>query len=112
MHKRLPLRSPFPKAVYIQNAKIYRLLANPKRLEILNFIKDREATVEEMSDLLGVRPANTSQHLTVLRRLKVVTFRRNGRNIYYKIANPRIVEPCRIFKEIREEAKKSRRVAT
>ncbi|MEK7535076.1 MAG: metalloregulator ArsR/SmtB family transcription factor [Patescibacteria group bacterium] len=109
MTSQTPLKSPFPKSVYVQNAKLYRLLANPKRLEILNAIKDREATVEEMSDLLGVRPANTSQHLTVLRRLEVVTFRRDGRNIYYKIANPRIVEPCRIFKEIREEAKNNRR---
>lgn len=79
-------------------------MANPKRLEILNVIKEREATVEEISELLGVRQANTSQHLTVLRRLRVVTFRRSGRYIYYKIANPRIVEPCRIFKEIQEEA--------
>lgn len=113
MTNQTPLKSPFPKSVYVQNAELYRLLANPKRLEILNAIKDREATVEEMSELLGIRPANTSQHLTILRRLKVVTFHRKGRNIYYKIANPKFVEPCRIFKEIREEAiqdRKTRRV--
>jgi ArsR family transcriptional regulator len=106
MIRRAPLKSPFPKSVYIQNAELYRLLANPKRLEILNAIKDREATVEELSQLLGAGPANTSQHLTVLRRMGVVTFNRRGRHVYYKISNPRIVEPCRIFKEIREDAAK------
>ena len=93
-------RSPFPKEVYQRNAEIYKLLANPIRLEILNIIKTREATVDELSDIVGIRRANTSQHLSILRYLKVVKVRRNGKNIYYRIANPLIVEPCRILKEI------------
>ena len=93
-------RSPFPKEVYQRNAEIYKLLANPIRLEILNIIKTREATVDELSDIVGIRRANTSQHLSILRHLKVVKVRRNGKNIYYRIANPLIVEPCRILKEI------------
>lgn len=103
MPHQTPLTSPFPKAVYERNAEIYRVLANPKRLEILNSIKSREATVNEISELLGIRRVNASQHLTILRHLRVVTVRRDGRNAFYKIANPKIVEPCRILKEIWEE---------
>lgn len=97
------LNSPFPKAVYERNAQIYKLLANPKRLEILNIIKTEEATVDELSKIVGIKKANTSQHLSVLRYLKLVTVRKNGRNIYYKITNPKIIESCRILKELWED---------
>lgn len=91
------LSSPFPKEVYERNAGIYKLLANPKRLEILNIIKTREATVDELSQIIGIRKANTSQHLSVLRHLKVVSVRRDGKNAYYKIVDPQLVAPCAIL---------------
>ncbi len=92
--------SPFPKEVYEKNAQIYKLLANPKRLEILNIIKNNEATVDKISEIMGIRKANTSQHLAILRYLKVVTVRRNGKNAFYKIANPKLVEPCKILRDL------------
>ncbi len=97
------LKSPFSKETYEKNAQIYRLLANPKRLEILNIIKHHEANVTELSDMLKMRKANISQHLAVLRHVRVVNVRRDGQKVYYKIANARIIEPCRVFKELREK---------
>jgi ArsR family transcriptional regulator len=44
--------------------------------------------------------ANVSQHLTVLRQNNVVTTRRNGANIYYKIANPKILQACDLMREV------------
>jgi ArsR family transcriptional regulator, zinc-responsive transcriptional repressor len=93
-------KSPFPKEVYSKNAEIYKLLANPIRLEILNIIKNNEVNVDELSKIIGIRKANTSQHLAVLRHLKVVKIRRDGKNTFYKITDPRIVEPCRILKDL------------
>lgn len=78
-------------------------MANPKRLEILNTIMDKEATVNELSEVLGTRKSNTSQHLAYLRYLGLVTTRRQGKNIFYKITDPGIVAPCAIFKELREK---------
>lgn len=92
--------SPFPKEVYEKNAEIYKIMANPKRLEILNIIKDQEVGVDELSKVIGINKANTSQHLAVLRHLKIVSSKRMGKNVFYKLVDPRIVEPCRILKEI------------
>lgn len=92
--------SPFPKEVYERNAQIYKLLANPKRLEILNIVRNREATVDELSEIIGIKKANTSQHLSILRYLNMVTVRRSGKNAFYKISDPRIVEPCKILNEM------------
>jgi len=96
-------KSPYSKDVYQKNAMIYKVMANAKRLEILNSIKDTEASVNELSEILGIRKSNTSQHLAYLRYLGLVTARRSGKNIFYKITDSRIVEPCRIFKELREK---------
>lgn len=94
------MKSPFPKEVYFKNATIYRVLANSVRLEILNILKNQEASVEDLIKILKLRKANVSQHLTVLRHNRLVTTRRNGLNVYYKISDPRIVEPCRILREL------------
>ena len=99
--KSLPLKSPFTKEVYKKNAELYKVMANPKRLEILNLIVDREATVNELSKMLGTRKSNTSQHLAYLRYVGLVTTRRQGKNVFYKITDARIVEPCKIFNELR-----------
>jgi ArsR family transcriptional regulator len=77
-------------------------MANPKRLEILNSIKNTKATVNELASLLGVRKANISQHLFYLRSMKLVEVERKGKNAFYTITDPRLVEPCRILKELFE----------
>lgn len=102
------LKSRFTREVYERNAEIYKILANAKRLEILNTIRDKEATVTELSKMLGTRKANTSQHLMVLRHLGLVKVRRTGKFIYYSIIDPGLVEPCRILKELHEDKKLGR----
>ena len=101
MHKTTKLKSPFSKEVYRKNAQLYKVMANAKRLEILNLIVEKEATVNELSKTLGIRKSNTSQHLSYLRYVGLVTTRRQGKNVFYKITNPKIVEPCKILNELR-----------
>ncbi|OGG42174.1 hypothetical protein A3A21_02115 [Candidatus Jorgensenbacteria bacterium RIFCSPLOWO2_01_FULL_45_25b] len=90
----------FPEAVYHKNALLYRLMANPKRLHMLNLLAQKEMTVAELAKELGVRMPNISQHLSILRGNKFVETRREGTSVYYRITDPRIVAPCRIFKEL------------
>jgi len=94
------MKSPFPRETYERNAATYKLLANPKRLEILNLLKQKELAVEELVRALKLPKANISQHLAVLRHARLVSVRRNGLSAYYKITNPKIVEPCRILHEL------------
>ncbi len=89
------------KNFYIKCSEIFKVMSNPKRLEILNIIKDKEITVNEISDILGTRKSNTSQHLAYLRYVGIVSARRSGKNIFYKLVDPRIVEPCKILSEVK-----------
>ncbi|HET7143741.1 MAG TPA: metalloregulator ArsR/SmtB family transcription factor [Anaerolineales bacterium] len=71
--------------------KISRLLeeiAAPARLAILLAIGENEACVCHLEVVLGKRQAYISQHLMTLRNANVITARREGRFIYYRLANP------------------------
>ncbi len=88
------------KKIFELHADICKVFTNPKRLEIISLLRDGEKTVNELTELAGVPQANVSQHLTVLRQNNVVTTRRNGANIYYKIANPKILQACDLMREV------------
>lgn len=95
------MKSPFPKETYEKNAKVYKILSNSKRLEILNLLKKGELPVELLVKTLKLPKANVSQHLAVLRHTGLVTMHRDGLNVYYKIIDPRVIEPCRILYDLR-----------
>lgn len=102
----MKIKQPLPRTAYRQNAETYKVLANPKRLEILNLLREQELSVEQLVKTLCVPKANVSQHLALLREAKLVTVRRDGLNKYYNIIDPRIVEPCRILYELSQTLKK------
>ena len=88
------------KKIYEMHAQICKVFTSPKRLEIINLLRDGEKTVSDMAEQAGVLQANVSQHLTVLRQNNVVTTRRDGANVYYKIANPKILQACDLMREV------------
>lgn len=83
-----------------RNSQIYKLLANPKRLEILYLLGGKETIVTDLVNAMGVRKANVSQHLAILRYLKFVTVRRVGKNAFYKLANPKIIESFKVMDQL------------
>ena len=97
----MKLKTSLPQEAFDKNANIYKILANSKRLEILNNLKTRELGVEELLRITRLSKANLSQHLALLRHNGLVQTRRDGLNIYYRIVDPRIVEPCRILHKLR-----------
>ncbi|OGM10415.1 hypothetical protein A2Z67_02940 [Candidatus Woesebacteria bacterium RBG_13_36_22] len=100
MTKKIAKSSKQTKEIYQRNAEIYKLLANPIRLEILDILKDREVSLDELSERVGIRKPNTSQHLAILRYLKVVTVRKEGQKAFYKIVDKRITEPSKILQKL------------
>jgi ArsR family transcriptional regulator len=86
-----------PNIAFERNALIYKVLANKKRLQILNNIKYKELSVADLIKITKMSKANISQHLTLLRLNRLVTNRREGKSVYYKIINPKIIEPCVLF---------------
>ena len=86
--------------IYELHADICKIFSNPKRLEIINTLKDRELSAGDLIDKIGLSKANLSQHMSVLRSKGVVLTRREGVNIYYRIANPKIIQACHLMREV------------
>lgn len=66
-------------------ASILKAMANTKRLEILSLLALRELNVGQLQEMLSLPQANLSQHLSVLRRNKIVKFRRTGKEMVYSL---------------------------
>ncbi|MBI4129756.1 metalloregulator ArsR/SmtB family transcription factor [Candidatus Roizmanbacteria bacterium] len=81
-------------------SNLYKALANPKRVEIMHLLRDQEMSVSDMQSMLGLPQANLSQHLQVLRDYHVVTFRREGKNIYYKLSHHNLIQVSDLFREL------------
>lgn len=68
--------------------RLMKVLTNPDRLMILCQLTQGERCVSELEMSLGITQPTLSQQLTVLRNEKLVTTRREGKNIYYQFTSP------------------------
>ncbi len=96
------------KTLYELQSEVCKTLASPKRIEILNALKEGEKTVSELVDILGVPKANVSQHLAVMRHKGILKFRREGINMYYSVSNMKVIEACILMKEVLMEQMKEK----
>ena len=88
------------KKLYDIHADICKTLGNAKRIEILNALQDRELSVSELVEILEISPANVSQHLAVMRQKGILTARREGSNVYYKVSNKKVIKACNLMREV------------
>jgi DNA-binding transcriptional ArsR family regulator len=73
-------------------AKLFKALMHPVRLEILDELREDEACVCHLEAHLGYRQAYISQHLSKLRDAGLVQDRRDGWNIFYRVIKPEVFE--------------------
>jgi len=78
-----------------RSAAIARALADPKRLCVLEMLAWGERSVSDLSSDLGCHVPNMSQHLAVLRSAGLVTTRRDGTTVYYRLLDDRVLEAYR-----------------
>lgn len=88
------------KKIFELHAEICKTLANPLRLEIINALRNGEKNVNELVGIVKVSQSNISQHLTIMRQKNIVSTRRAGKNIYYKLTYPEMVKACEIIRNI------------
>lgn len=77
-------------ALYEQFALLGKALASAKRLELLDLLSQSEKTVEALAGHADLSIANTSAHLKVLRTARLVTSRKAGQHVYYRLGNEAI----------------------
>jgi rhodanese-related sulfurtransferase/DNA-binding transcriptional ArsR family regulator len=90
---------PDSEEAYVQFARIGKALANPVRLHLLDLLGHGERAVEDLAEAAGARMQNTSAQLQRLRAAQLVTSRRAGTKIYYRLAGP---EVARFLGQVRD----------
>ena len=81
-------------------AAVARALGDPKRLCVLESLAVGEASVGDLAARVSCQVPNMSQHLAVLRSAGLVTARRDGSTVYYRLADPKVLEAYRVLQAI------------
>ena len=72
-------------------AKFFRGFADPARLRVLKTLRNGPRCVSELVEASGLSQPNLSMHLACLRDCGLVRARRNGRFVYYELADPQVI---------------------
>jgi len=91
------------KELYRMHAEICKVFSNPTRLEILNLLRDKELSVTELIRQTKFSQANISQHLSIMASKDIVIQKRKGKNIYYRLTNPKIIKAFDIIRDVLAE---------
>jgi len=86
--------------IYQLQAEVSKTLAHPLRLAILHSLKQGEKTVNDLTQLTGASQSNVSQHLAKMRQRDIVLTRKDGSNVYYRVASPKISQACDMVREV------------
>jgi ArsR family transcriptional regulator len=95
--------------IYQYHAEMCQVFSHPKRLEVINILRDGEMPVTELAQKLGLTIGNLSQHLSMMKERRILTTRKEGNMVYYRILNPKLIR-CfdmmleMLFEQIRQDA--------
>jgi ArsR family transcriptional regulator len=86
--------------VYALKAEFFRTLGHPARVRLLQLLRAGEQTVGALQAGAELDSSGASQHLAALRKQGLVTSRREGTSVYYRVKDPRILELLELAKTI------------
>jgi ArsR family transcriptional regulator len=89
-------------------ALLCRALSDPKRLLIIEVLRDGPLTVGEVAEVLGLSQPNVSQHLAVLRERGVVSADRDGTRVRYSVNGTRVTTALDLLREHAHEETRAR----
>ena len=72
--------------------EVFKVLANQKRLEIIQLLSNKQLCVSDMIDMLGLPQSNLSQHLSLMRRAGLLEVTKTGTKVYYQLSDPKVAE--------------------
>lgn len=90
----------FKEQVYQELSRVTHAISNPKRMELIDVLSQKDYTVEELSNEISMSVASTSQHLQVLKSAKLVETKRNGNFIIYSVSDDSVLKLVSVVKEL------------
>src|SRR5262249_44805727 len=72
-------------------AEVFRVLAHPTRIHIVEVLRDEELSVSAILERIPIEPANLSQHLSLLRSKNLVSARKERNQVFYSLRDPLLI---------------------
>lgn len=91
---RRAIAHPLPDDLVELIADRFRALAEPTRIKLLDRLREGEATVLELTALVGTTQQNVSKHLNLLQHAGIVARRKQGNYAYYRVADATVYSLC------------------
>jgi DNA-binding transcriptional ArsR family regulator len=88
------IQHPLPDDLIELIAGRFRVLGDPSRIKVLDLLRQGDASVQELTDMIGSTQQNVSKHLGVLLRAGIVGRRKVGNYAYYSIADEGVFTLC------------------
>jgi rhodanese-related sulfurtransferase/DNA-binding transcriptional ArsR family regulator len=90
------------RALFVEFAEVAKCLAHAHRLELVEQLAQGERSVEILAAKTGLSIANTSQHLQQMRRAGIISARRDGKFVFYRLADESVLDLLAALRRIAE----------
>lgn len=90
----MALPHPLPNDLAELIARRFRVIGEPMRIRLLDRLRDGEASVSDLAELLDASQQNISKHLTVMADAGIVGRRKDGNHVYYRIVDQGVLDLC------------------
>jgi DNA-binding transcriptional ArsR family regulator len=90
----MALPHPLPDDLAELIARRFRALGDPMRVRILDLLRDGELSVSTLAERLGAGQQNVSKHLAVLTDSGMLSRRKDGTHVYYRVADEGVLALC------------------
>jgi ArsR family transcriptional regulator len=98
--------------IFELQAKLCATMGNATRLRIIEVLKVGETSVGAIAEALGCTVSTASQHLRLMRDANLLSARKEGQTVYYRLRSPKVVECCQMVRALLiEELQEQGRIA-
>lgn len=92
-----------PQSIFAIQADLCRAMGSALSQEIVHWLRGGPMSVNDIAGVIEVPPPTISRHLTVLHNAGIVIGQRKGDKVFYRIANPKIIQVCDLMREVLTE---------
>jgi len=91
------------RVLFERHAEMCKVFSHASRLMILHVLREREMTVAAIAEKLGVVLGTVSPHLLMMKQRGVLLSRKQGNQVFYRLANPKMLLAFDLIREILHE---------
>jgi DNA-binding transcriptional ArsR family regulator len=91
------------KTIYDLNAEVFKALAHPLRLQVIEILQEGESCFSEVLEQTGGLKSNLSQHMSIMVNNGILKVRKDSRCNYYSLSSVKVAKACSLLQDVLTE---------